>query len=97
MTQSTLPINTKLVESLAQIILSLSDEERLLLSQKVHNPNLTQKELQVKLTTLQQDINLGINQLNEGNYTDYDQFTLHSLLNTIKQKGQQRLNKETME
>ena len=49
------------------------------------------------MKTLQKEINLGINQLDEGNYTDYDQSTLPSLLESIKQKGQQKLNKEVIE
>ncbi|MEB3338703.1 MAG: hypothetical protein VKJ46_14635 [Leptolyngbyaceae bacterium] len=38
MSQSTAPINTKLIDSLAQIILSLTHEERQILEQKIHTP-----------------------------------------------------------
>jgi hypothetical protein len=44
-------VNQKLVESLAQIILSLSDEERNLLDSKIRNPETPQQveDLKVRL------------------------------------------------
>jgi hypothetical protein len=45
----------------------------------------------LKLATLQQDINLGIAQLKNGDYTEYDSDTLPTLLENIKNRGQKRL------
>ncbi len=45
----------------------------------------------LKLATLQQDINLGISQLENGEYTEYDVDTLPNLLENIKARGQRRL------
>jgi hypothetical protein len=67
MSQS-ITINTKLLDSLTQIILSLSDEERSLLSAKVQNPNLTEVELQAQLDKLRQEIAIGWEQLERGEY-----------------------------
>jgi hypothetical protein len=67
MSQS-ITINTKLLDSLTQIILSLSDEERSLLSAKVQNPNLTEVELQAQLDELRQEIAIGWEQLERGEY-----------------------------
>jgi hypothetical protein len=41
MSQSAAAINTKLIDSLAQIILSLTDEEQQLLLQKIQHPALS--------------------------------------------------------
>lgn len=45
----------------------------------------------LKLATLQQDINLGIAQLKNGDYTEYDSDTLPTLLENIKKRGQKCL------
>ena len=45
----------------------------------------------LKLATLQQDINVGISQLKNGEYTEYDVDTLPNLLENIKTRGQKRL------
>lgn len=45
----------------------------------------------LKLATLQQDINLGIAQLKNGDYTEYNSDTLPNLLENIKNRGQKRL------
>jgi len=47
----------------------------------------------LKLATLQQDIDLGITQLNKEEYTEYDTETFPTLLKTIKTRGQNRLKK----
>lgn len=49
------PTNLKLVDSLAQIILSLSPEERRLLDQKVHVPPSDLNSFFEDLTTLPHD------------------------------------------
>jgi len=45
----------------------------------------------LKLATLQQDINLGISQIKDGDYTEYDADTLPNLIENIKTRGQKRL------
>ncbi|MCL1490061.1 MAG: type II toxin-antitoxin system Phd/YefM family antitoxin [Pseudanabaena sp. Salubria-1] len=42
----------------------------------------------LKLSTLQQDINFGIAQLKNGDYSEYDADTLPNLLENIKNRGQ---------
>lgn len=41
----------------------------------------------LKLATLQQDINVGISQLNNGDYTEYDADTLPNLIENIKTRS----------
>ena len=45
MSQTTTSINTKLIDSLAQIILSLSEEERQILARKIKHTQLSDHEL----------------------------------------------------
>ena len=97
MSQTTAAINTKLIESLAQIILSLTNEERQLLVQKIQYPELSDKEIQRQREALQRDINLGIEQLKQGDCTEYDDASLLSLRETIKMRGKQLLQQELMQ
>jgi hypothetical protein len=46
MSYSAASINAKLIDTLAQIILSLTDEERQLLEQKIQSSPLSNEELQ---------------------------------------------------
>ncbi|MEA5574098.1 type II toxin-antitoxin system Phd/YefM family antitoxin [Calothrix sp. UHCC 0171] len=46
----------------------------------------------LKREALQRDIHLGLQQLENGQYSEYDDESLPSLLQTIKEKGQRRLN-----
>lgn len=94
MSQTTTSINAKLIDSLAQIILSLTDEERQLLAEKIQYPSLSNEELQKKRDTLQSDIALGAKQLKDGEYAEYYDFSLPGLLETIKTRGKQRLQQE---
>ena len=94
MSQTTNSINTKLIDSLAQIILSLTDEEQQLLAQKIQYRSLSSEELQKKREALQHDIALGVKQLKNGEYAEYDDSTLPHLLENIKMRGQQRLQQE---
>jgi len=87
-------INTKLIDSLAQIILSLTDEEQQLLLQKIRHSALSDEAIQRQQEALQQEIELGIEQLKQGNYVEYDDSSLPSLLETIKMRGKQRLQQE---
>jgi hypothetical protein len=93
MSQST-SINAKLIDSLAQIILSLTDEERQLLAQKVQYSSLSAGEVQREREVLQGAITLGAEQLKNGDYTEYDDSSLPNLLETIKIRGKQRLQQE---
>jgi hypothetical protein len=52
MSQSITQVNTKLIDSLAQIILSLTHEERQLLEQKIH----TQEQSKVNLDQFFQEL-----------------------------------------
>ncbi|MFB2974157.1 hypothetical protein ACE1CD_34770 [Aerosakkonema sp. BLCC-F183] len=97
MSQTTASINTKLIDSLAQIILSLTEEERRILAQKVQYPSLSDEELQNKWEALQRDIAIGMEQLKNGEYAEYDDSTLPNLLETIKIRGKQRLEQEKSE
>jgi sugar diacid utilization regulator len=93
MSQS-ITVNTKLIDSLTQIILSLNDEERSLLSAKVQNPHLSEAELQTRLDELKREIAIGWEQLERGEYTEYDDTTLPILLESIKSRGRQRRAEE---
>lgn len=94
MSQTTASINTKLIDSLAQIILSLTEEEQKLLAQKIEYRSLSSEELQKKREALHHDIALGAEQLQNGDYAEYDDSTLPNLLETIKMRGKQRLQEE---
>lgn len=94
MSQTTASINTKLIDSLAQIILSLTDDERQALAQKIQYPLLSGEELQRKREALQRDIALGVEQLKNGDYVEYDDSSLLNLLEIIKMRGKQRLQPE---
>jgi len=92
MSQTNTSINSKLIDSLAQIILSLTKEERNSLEQKI-KPS-SSNEIETKFETLQYDINLGISQIQNGDYTEYDDLSLPNLLETIKIRGNDRLGQE---
>lgn len=94
MSQTTAPINTRLIDSLAQIILSLTDDERQVLVQKIQYPLLSCEEVQKKREALQKDIAVGAEQLKNGEYVEYDDSSLLNLLETIKMRGKQRLQLE---
>jgi hypothetical protein len=97
MSQAAASINTKLIDSLAQIILSLTNEERQLLVQKIQHPSLSDEEIQRQREALQHDINLGIEQLQKGDYSEYDDSSLPRLGETIKMRGKQRLQQELIQ
>jgi hypothetical protein len=90
MSSTTSSINAKLIDSLAQIILSLTEEEQKLLAQKIQYPSLSDEELQKKREALQSDLALGLKQLQDGQYNEYDESSLPNLLETIKTRGKQR-------
>ncbi|MBD2310011.1 hypothetical protein H6G17_31940 [Chroococcidiopsis sp. FACHB-1243] len=94
MSQPTASINTKLIDSLAQIILSLTDEERQLLAQKIQHSSLSEEEHQHKKEALQRDITLGVEQLKNGDYTEYNDSSLPNLFENIKRRAKQRLEQE---
>ena len=94
MSQAAAAINTKLIDSLAQIIRSLTDEEQQLLLQKIQHPALAAEEIQRQREALKRNIELGIQQLRQGDYPEYDESSLPSLLETIKMLAKQRLQQE---
>lgn len=93
MTQPSASVNVKLIESLAQIIFSLNEKERELLEAKIKHPASNQ-EIKSHKEALQQDINLGVEQLKNGNYIEYDDSSLPGLLENIKMRGKQKLKEE---
>lgn len=90
-------INTRLLDSLAQIILSLSQEEYQILLEKIQHSRLTEHQKQQNIASLKQDIDAGIQQLQNGEYTEYDENTLPSLLTSIKARGRERIQGEAAE
>ncbi|NJL63119.1 MAG: type II toxin-antitoxin system Phd/YefM family antitoxin [Methylacidiphilales bacterium] len=48
----------------------------------------------LKLQALQHDIALGVEQLQNGQFREYDDESLPSLLQTIKERGQRKLNRD---
>ncbi len=48
----------------------------------------------LKLEALQRDIALGVEQLQNGQFREYDDESLPSLLQTIKERGQRKLNQD---
>ncbi len=48
----------------------------------------------LKLEALQRDINLGAEQLRNGQYSEYDDESLPSLLQKIKERGERRLHSQ---
>lgn len=87
-------INTQLIDTLTQIILALTEEERHILLHKLLTPERASDTSNAERETLKQEIAIGAQQLQAGQYTDYDDTSLPNLLLTIKQRGQQRLQQE---
>jgi hypothetical protein len=87
-------INTQLIDTLSQIILALTEEERDILIHKLLTPNQISDNAKADRETLKQEIAIGVEQLQAGQYTEYDDSSLPNLLLTIKQRGQQRLEQE---
>ena len=84
MNQSITTINTRLLDSLTQIILSLSQEEYQILVEKVQHSRLTEKQKTQNIESLKQDIAAGIQQLQNGEYTEYNENNLSTLITSIK-------------
>ncbi|PAX48251.1 type II toxin-antitoxin system Phd/YefM family antitoxin [Brunnivagina elsteri] len=63
--------------------------------QRLENSETEVRKL--KLEALQRDIALGVEQLQNGEYTEYDDESLPSLLQTIKKLGQRKLSQEQAE
>ena len=81
MNQSITTINTRLLDSLTQIILALSQEEYQILVEKIQHSRLTETQ---NIESLKQDIAAGIQQLENGEYTEYDENNLSTLITSIK-------------
>ena len=84
MNQSITTINTRLLDSLTQIILALSQEEYQILVEKIQHSRLTEKQKTQNIESLKQDIAAGIQQLENGEYTEYDENNLSTLITSIK-------------
>jgi hypothetical protein len=81
-----MPINSDLIETLTQIILSLNEQERQLLLHQLQDPNPTDSQ------SLQQKIAIGAQQILDGDYTEYTDETLPELMTKIRSCGQNRLS-----
>ena len=97
MNQSITTINTRLLDSLTQIILSLSQEEYQILVEKIQYSRLTEQQKTQNIESLTQDIAAGIQQLQNGEYTEYDENNLSTLMTSIKARGRERLQGEIFE
>ena len=84
MNQPITTINTRLLDSLTQIILSLSQEEYQILVEKIQYSRLTEQQKTQNIESLKQDIAAGIQQLQNGEYTEYDENNLSTLITSIK-------------
>jgi hypothetical protein len=97
MSQAAAPVNLKLIDSLAQIILSLSSEERQVLAHRLEPEELpgdVSTDDIAKLAELRQAILIGFEQIQNGEYTIYTDETLPSLLMSIRERGKRRLQQE---
>jgi hypothetical protein len=81
-----MPINSILIDTLTQIILSLNEQERQILLHQLQDPNPTDPQ------SLQQKMEIGVQQLLNGEYTEYRDETLPELLGKIRSRGQHRLS-----
>jgi hypothetical protein len=81
-----MPINSDLVETLTQVILSLNEQERQLLLHQLQDPKPTDAH------ALGASIAIGAKQLLDGEYTDYTDETLPELMSKIRSRGQKRLS-----
>ncbi|MBS3027462.1 MAG: hypothetical protein HCA25_10325 [Dolichospermum sp. DET50] len=90
-------INTRLLDSLTQIILSLSQEEYQILVEKIQHSRLIEHQKTQNIESLKQDIAAGIQQLQNGEYTEYDENNLSTLITSIKARGRERLQGEISE
>jgi hypothetical protein len=82
-----LEINTVLVDTLTQIVLSLTEQERQLLMWQIQVPHPLDRQ------TLTEKLTLAAEQLRSGEYTEYTDETLPQLLDKIRERGQQRLDR----
>ena len=81
-----MPVNSVLIDTLTQIILSLNKQERQILLHQLQDPNPTDPQ------SLQQKIEIGAQQLQKGDYSEYTDETLPELLGKIRSRGQNRLS-----
>ena len=81
-----MPVNSVLIDTLTQIILALNEQEREILLHQLQDPHPTDPQ------SLQQKIEMGAQQLQNGDYTQYIDETLPELLGKIQSRGQARLS-----
>jgi hypothetical protein len=79
-------INTELVETLTQIIFSLTEKERQLLLCQFQDPDPGNQQ------TLVEQLTVASEQMRSGEFNEYTDATLPSLLDKIRERGQQRLD-----
>jgi hypothetical protein len=80
-----MPVNSVLIDTLTQIILSLNEQERQLLLHQLQDPHPTDRQ------SLQHKLEIGAQQLQNREYTEYTDETLPELLDKIRSRGQNRL------
>ncbi|MFM7409119.1 MAG: hypothetical protein ACKO3K_21270 [Cuspidothrix sp.] len=85
-------INTRLLDSLTQIILSLSQEEYQILVEKVQQSRQTEHQKIQNIESLKQDIAAGIQQLQNDEYTEYDENNLSTLITSIKARSKEYIS-----
>ena len=73
-----MPVNSVLIDTLTQIILSLNEQEREILLHQLQDPHPTDPQ------SLQQKIAIGAQQMRNGEYTEYTDETLPELLGKIR-------------
>jgi hypothetical protein len=76
-----MPVNSVLIDTLTQIILSLNEQERQLLLHQLQDPHPTDPQ------SLQQKIEIGAQQLLNGEYIEYTDETLPELLGKIRSRS----------
>ena len=81
-----MPVNSVLIDTLTQIILSLNERERQLLLHQLQDPHPLDPQ------SLQHKIEIGAQQLQNGEYSEYTDETLPELLGKIRSRGQDRLS-----
>lgn len=83
------------------LVLTVNGKAEIVIQDAISFQNMTkrleeaEKEVQkLKLEALQRDINLGAEQLRNGQYTEYNDETLPGLLDKIKERGERRLDSQ---
>ena len=81
-----MPVNSVLIDTLTQIILALNEQEREILLHQLQDPHPLDSQ------SLQHKIEIGAQQLQNGEYSEYTDETLPELFGKIRSRGQDRLS-----